>query len=297
MSDQGETMFEPSGSDLSTQLPPPLYDESIQQEPPPYPQDVIEDGEPKDETTGAEGDMEGDESAPETKSEGQAEDVPLAETSAFEDKTVRRAFVRKVFCILTLQLVFTFSVVCVFTFSTVVRKAVQKNIWIYVSSFIIFVLVSIPLNFAKSLRRKFPWNIIGLAIVTLSLSYVVGAMASYHDTRAVIIAMATTLAVSLTIIAFSAQTRYDFSCCYGLLLIMVVDLVMFCVFSSFYYVYITQVCYGCLGALLYSVFLMADCQLMMGMLSYRLDPEEYVTAALTIYLDIMLIFIYLMSRN
>ncbi|XP_061696005.1 protein lifeguard 1 isoform X3 [Syngnathoides biaculeatus] len=205
MSDQGETMFEPSGSDLSTQLPPPLYDESIQQEPPPYPQDVIEDGEPKDETTGAEGDMEGDESAPETKSEGQAEDVPLAETSAFEDKTVRRAFVRKVFCILTLQLVFTFSVVCVFTFSTVVRKAVQKNIWIYVSSFIIFVLVSIPLNFAKSLRRKFPWNIIGLAIVTLSLSYVVGAMASYHDTRAVIIAMATTLAVSLTIIAFSAQ--------------------------------------------------------------------------------------------
>ncbi|XP_061654517.1 protein lifeguard 1 isoform X2 [Phyllopteryx taeniolatus] len=296
MSAQGETMFEPSGSDLSTQPPPPPYDESVQQEPPPYSQDLLEDGEPKDETTGAEA-MEGDESSPDTKPEGQAEDVPLAETSAFEDKTVRRAFVRKVFCILTLQLVFTFSVVSVFTFSKVVKKAVQKNIWVYVSSFIIFALVSITLNFAKSLRRKYPWNIIALAIVTLSLSYVVGTMASYHDTRAVIITMATTLAISLTIIGFSAQTRYDFSCCYGLLLILAVDLLMFGVFSSFYYLYIVQVCYGCLGALLYSLFLMADCQLMMGVLSYRLDPEEYVTAALMIYLDIMLIFIYLMSRN
>ncbi|XP_061549854.1 protein lifeguard 1 [Phycodurus eques] len=296
MSAQGETMFEPSGSDWSTQPPPPPYDESVQQEPPPYSQDLLEDGEPKDETTGAQA-MEGDESSPDTKPEDQAEDVPLAETSAFEDKTVRRAFVRKVFCILTLQLVFTFSVVSVFTFSKVVKKAVQKNIWVYVSSFIIFALVTVTLNFAKSLRRKYPWNIIALATVTLSLSYVVGTMASYHDTRAVIITMATTLAISLTIIAFSAQTRYDFSCCYGLLLILAVDLLMFGVFSSFYYLHIVQVCYGCLGALLYSLFLMADCQLMMGVLSYRLDPEEYVTAALVIYLDIMLIFIYLMSRN
>ncbi|XP_057713751.1 protein lifeguard 1 [Corythoichthys intestinalis] len=297
MSEHGETMFEPSASDMSIQqVPPPPYEEPVQQEPPPYSQDLLNDGEPKGETTGCDVE-EGDQSSPETKAEGQSEDPPLAETSAFDDKTVRRAFVRKVFSILTLQLVFTFSVVCVFTFSPVVKRVVQKNIWIYVSSFLIFAIVSIALNCAKSLRRKHPWNLIGLAIVTISLSYVVGTMASYHDTRAVIITMATTLAISLTIIAFSAQTRYEFSCCYGLLLIMVVDLLMFGIFSGFYYLYITQVVYGCLGALLYSLFLMVDCQLMMGVLSYRLDPEEYVTAALMIYLDIMLIFIYLMGKH
>ncbi|XP_077415865.1 protein lifeguard 1 [Vanacampus margaritifer] len=296
MSDQGETMFEPPGSDLSVQQTPPPYEEPVQQEPPPYSHDLLEDGETKGETAGCDV-TEGEQSCPDTKAEGQSEEVALAETSAFDDKTVRRAFVRKVFCILTVQLVFTFSVVSVFTFSKVVKKAVQKNIWVYVSSFIIFAVVCIALNCAKSLRRKYPWNIIGLTIVTLSLSYVVGTMASYHDTRAVIITMATTLAISLTIIAFSAQTRYDFSCCYGLLLILVVDLVMFGVFSSFYYTHIPQVCYGCLGALVYSLFLMFDCQLMMGVLSYRLDPEEYVSAALIIYLDVMLIFIYLMGRH
>ncbi|XP_019748512.1 protein lifeguard 1 [Hippocampus comes] len=297
MSDLGETTFEPSGSDVSAQPSPPPYEEPIQQDPPPYSQDlVVEHDEPKGETMECNV-AEGDQPCPEMKAEGQSEEVPLAETSAFDDKTVRRAFVRKVFSILTLQLVFTFSVVSVFTFSSVVKKAVQRNIWVYVSSFIIFLVVCIALNCAKSLRRKHPWNIIGLAIVTVSLSYVVGTMASYHDTRAVIITMATTLVISLTIIAFSAQTRYDFSCCYGLLLILAVDLLMFAFFSSFYYAYIPQVCYGCLGALVYSLFLMCDCQLMMGALSYRLDPEEYVSAALIIYLDIMLIFIYLMGKH
>lgn len=44
-------------------------------------------------------------------------------------------------------------------------------------------------------------------------------------------------------------------------------------------------------------FLMVDCQLLMGTMSYRLSPEEYVSAALTIYLDIILIFLYLLGRR
>lgn len=66
---------------------------------------------------------------------------------------------------------------------------------------------------------------------------------------------------------------------------------------TFYYSYITDVAYGCLGALLHSLFLMVNCQLMMGMMSYRLDPEEYINAALMIYLDIVLIFLYLLERR
>ncbi len=46
-----------------------------------------------------------------------------------------------------------------------------------------------------------------------------------------------------------------------------------------------------------SQFLMIDCQLLMGTMSYRLDPEEYVNAALMIYLDIILIFLYLLGRR
>ncbi|XP_061835034.1 protein lifeguard 1 [Nerophis lumbriciformis] len=291
MSEQGETSIEPAFLDMPTPTPPPPYDEEGQQQPPPpYSQDSPEDPEAK-------GDAAECESSPDTKPDSTPEAVPLYESSAFQDKAVRRAFVRKVFSILTLQLVFTFTVVSVFTFSDVVKKAVQYNFYAYISSFCIFAVVAIALSCCQSLSRRHPWNIVSLVIVTISLSYVVGTMASYHDTRAVIITMASTLAISFTIIAFSAQTRYDLSICHGLLLVLAVDLLMFGVFSTFYYSYIAEVCYGSLGALVYALFLMFDCQLMMGLMGHRLDPEEYVTAALMIYLDIMLIFIYLLGRR
>ncbi|KAL6489705.1 hypothetical protein MHYP_G00000500 [Metynnis hypsauchen] len=222
--------------------------------------------------------------------------------SSFDDNTVRRAFIRKVFSVVTLQLLVTFSVVCVFTFSDTVKTAVRNNIWVYISSYIIFLVVALALSFSSSLCRSYPGNFISLSVVTLSLSYMVGTVASYHNTDAVIIAMGATLVISFTIIIFSAQTRVDFSICNGILTVLAVDLLMFGFFSIFFYNSIVQVVYGCLGALLYSLFLAVDCQLVMGRQKYSLNPEEYVFAALVIYLDIIMIFLYILmilgsSRN
>lgn len=226
-----------------------------------------------------------------------SDSTPLMASSSFDDATVRRAFVRKVFSILTLQLLFTFGVVCVFTFSSRVKEAVQTNLWPYVSSIVVFLVVAAALSFCKSFRRRHPWNIVGLAAVTLSLSYMVGTVASFHDTTAVVITVGATAVISVALIAFSAQARYDFTMWSGVLLVLLADVIIFGFFCTFYYSHVGEVAYGCLGALLYSLFLMVDCQLMMGTMSYRLDPEEYISAALTIYLDVMLIFLYLLGRR
>ncbi|XP_040910567.1 protein lifeguard 1 [Toxotes jaculatrix] len=285
---------ETPASDMSS--PPPPYPYQGEQ-PPPYSEAATMYSPPKTETTCVYQPASGYESFRDIIPEAQTDTAALIASSSFEDKTVRRGFVIKVFSILTLQLLFTFSVVCVFTFSKVVKEAVQTHLWAYFSSFIIFAVVAITLSYCKSFSRRHPWNIVGLAVVTLSLSYMVGTAASFHNTTAVVITMGATLAISLAIIAFSAQTRYDFTICYGILLILAVDLIMFGFFCTFYYSYISEIAYGCLGALLYSLFLMIDCQLMMGMMSFRLDPEEYVNAALMIYLDIVLIFLYLLGRR
>ncbi|XP_053537157.1 protein lifeguard 1 [Ictalurus punctatus] len=214
--------------------------------------------------------------------------------SAFDDKTVRRAFIRKVFSVVTVQLLVTFSIVCVFTFSETVKKAVQKNIWIYISSYITFMVVALALSFSTTLSRKYPWNFISLSVVTLSLSYMVGTVASFHDTTVVTIAMGATLVISFTIIVFSAQTRVDFTVCNGILVVLAIDLLMFGFFSTFYYSNVLQILYGCLGALVYALFLAVDCQLVMGRQKYSLTPEEYVFGALVIYMDIILIFLYIL---
>lgn len=283
------------GYDVSSP-PPPLSYSSEGQPPPPYSATPELYHPAKIEPTGTDQPPAGCESC-DVSPEALSDATPPIAPSPYDDKTVRRAFIRKVFSILTIQLLFTFSVVCIFTFSSVVKEAVQSSIWAYVSSFIIFIVVASALSCCKSFSRRHPWNIVGLAVVTLSLSYMVGTVASFHDTSAVIITMGTTMAITVAIIAFSAQTRYDFTVCNGFLLVMAVVVIMFGFFSIFYYSYIADVAYGSLGALLFSLFLMIDCQLIMGRASYSLDPEEYIYAALIVYLDIVLIFLYLLGRR
>ncbi|XP_034743775.1 protein lifeguard 1 [Etheostoma cragini] len=285
---------DPPGYDASS--PPPLYSYEGQP-PPPYSATPALYPPPKIDPTYKYQPTTGYVSFRDIIPEASSDTTPLIASSSFNDKTVRRAFVRKVFSILTLQLLFTFSVVCVFTFSSVIKEAVQTNVGVYISSVVIFLVIAIALSCCKSFSRCHPWNIVGLVVVGLSLSYMVGTTASFYNTTAVVITMGATLAISVAIIAFSAQTRFDFTICYGILLILFVDMIMFGFFCTFYYSYITDIVYGCLGALLYSLFLMVDCQLMMGMMSYRLNPEEYINAALMLYLDIVLIFLYLLGRR
>ena len=54
--------------------------------------------------------------------------------------------------------------------------------------------------------------------------------------------------------------------------------------------------YGSLGALVFSLYIVYDTQLMMGgKHKYALSPEEYIFAALNLYLDIVNLFIYLLA--
>ena len=53
--------------------------------------------------------------------------------------------------------------------------------------------------------------------------------------------------------------------------------------------------YGAAGALVFSLYLVYDTQLMLGgKHKYALSPEEYIFAALNIYLDVVQLFMYIL---
>ena len=53
--------------------------------------------------------------------------------------------------------------------------------------------------------------------------------------------------------------------------------------------------YGAVGALVFSLYLVYDTQLMLGgKHKYALSPEEYIFAALNIYLDVVQLFMYIL---
>ncbi|KAG1946830.1 protein lifeguard [Pimephales promelas] len=125
----------------------------------------------------------------------------------WEDKSIRQAFIRKVFLVLTVQLLVTFSFVSIFTFSSDVKLFVRRNRWTYYVSYAIFFVSLIVLSCCGEFRRRHPWNLVALSILTLSLSYMVGMIASFYNTDTVIMAVGITTFVCFTVVLFSLQVR------------------------------------------------------------------------------------------
>jgi FtsH-binding integral membrane protein len=54
--------------------------------------------------------------------------------------------------------------------------------------------------------------------------------------------------------------------------------------------------YASAGALIFSMYIVYDTQLMMGgKHKYSISPEEYVFASLSLYLDVINLFLYILS--
>lgn len=82
----------------------------------------------------------------------------------------------------------------------------------------------------------------------------------------------------------------------GILLALVVVLLMAGIVAICVRGKIMQIIYASLGALVFSAYLVFDTQLMLGgKHKYSISPEEYIFAALNLYLDIVNIFIYVLA--
>ncbi|XP_053287950.1 glutamate receptor, ionotropic, N-methyl D-aspartate-associated protein 1b (glutamate binding) [Pleuronectes platessa] len=224
---------------------------------------------------------------------------PFHENNDFDfgldNKTIRRAFIRKVFLVLTAQLMVTFAFVAVFTFVDEVKMFVLVNTWTYMVSYAVFFVSVCVISCCGSVRRRHPWNLVALSILTLSMSYMVGMIASFHETESVIMAVGITAVVCFTVVLFSLQTKYDFTSCHGVLFVCLIVLIFFGILCIFIRNRILHIVYAGLGALLFTCFLAVDTQLLLGNKELALSPEEYIFAALTLYTDIINIFLYILA--
>ncbi|XP_029770007.1 protein lifeguard 1, partial [Terrapene carolina triunguis] len=177
------------------------------------------------------------------------QDFPITH---WDDKSIRQAFIRKVFLVLTLQLSVTLAFVAIFTFVKGMKGFVRRNVWMYYVSYAIFFISLIVLSCCGEFRRKYPWNLVALSILTLSLSYMVGMIASFYQTDAVIMAVGITAIVCFTVVLFSLQTKYDFTSCRGVLIVCLVVLILFSILCIFIRNRIMDIVYASLGALLFT---------------------------------------------
>uniref|UniRef100_A0A4W4F2L3 Glutamate receptor, ionotropic, N-methyl D-aspartate-associated protein 1b (glutamate binding) n=1 Tax=Electrophorus electricus TaxID=8005 RepID=A0A4W4F2L3_ELEEL len=227
--------------------------------------------------------------------------IPFFQNKIFQSLFVLH-FSTQVFLVLTVQLTVTFSFVALFTFNTNIKAFVRQNSWTYWVSYLIFIIPLISISCCGEFRRKHPWNMVALSILTLSMSYMTGMIASFYDTYTVIMAVGITVVVCFTVVVFSLQSKYDFTSCVGVLFVCMIVLFVFGILCIFIRNNILQIVYASLGALIFTCFLAVDTQLLLGNKKLSLNPEEYVFGALNLYLDIINIFLFILqivgrSRN
>ncbi|GMG22433.1 unnamed protein product [[Candida] boidinii] len=117
---------------------------------------------------------------------------------------IRQLFIRKVYTLLSLQLLVTFISGFIISVNDPVKQFCLNNVWLlWVSIGGSFVFLG--LAYWKS--RSYPWNLLSLLGFTLCESYLVGLVSALSDSQAVVEAVLITMFVSLVCLLVKAMDR------------------------------------------------------------------------------------------
>ncbi|XP_042897383.1 protein lifeguard 2 isoform X3 [Parasteatoda tepidariorum] len=189
--------------------------------------------------------------------------------SSISEKAIGKAFIRKVFSVLMVQLAITVGVICLFLHSDSVRNYTAKHAeMISVALFMTFMWM-IAMTYCKYVGRTFPLNFICLFLYTFAESFRIGVHAGAYEAEEVMWAAGICAFIFSGLTASALQTK------------------------------IIQLAYACVFPLLFSMYLGFDTQLLIGghhkyLISpeeyifekYWLSPATYIFIALKLYLDI-----------
>jgi FtsH-binding integral membrane protein len=217
--------------------------------------------------------------------------------SGLGNKEIRRVFIRKVYFILMIQLLITFGIIALFHFTPAIRAYVQhpEGRWLYWTSYGVFLVTYLVLICSKSAARRFPFNLILLALLTIAMGYMMGMISAMYTIDSVLVAVGITVVVCLGVTLFSFQTKYDFTSCFGVMFVISIALLGFGIVAIFSRSPIMYTVYAGLGAVAFSIFLAVDTQLIMGGKRHEISAEDHIFASLMLYIDIVYIFIFILS--
>ncbi|EFN57628.1 hypothetical protein CHLNCDRAFT_59619 [Chlorella variabilis] len=217
--------------------------------------------------------------------------MPLYPGADSLDNALRWGFIRKVYGIIAVQLVLTTMVAATVVMNASVQHFLLQNFGIQIALLLVSILALIPLYIW---RTTHPHNLIMLGIWTTLFSVTVGMTCSFYQPAIVLEALFLTAAVvlGLTLYAFHATRQgtdltFMGPALYGCLLAMVVWSFIQLIFPPGP---VGRTIFALLGAILFSFYLVFDTQLLIS----RFDLDDYIWAAITIYLDIINLFLYLL---
>ncbi|XP_056654385.1 protein lifeguard 4 isoform X2 [Monodelphis domestica] len=200
---------------------------------------------------------------------------------------IRMGFLRKVYSIVFLQVLLTTVTASIFMYFDSIQIFVHKS----PALILISLLGSLGLILALMLNRhKHPLNFYLLFGFTFLESLTVAAAVTFYDVYVVLHAFMLTTAVFLGLTLYTLQSKRDFSKLGAGLFAFLFILFLSGFLKFFYNNELVEVIFSAMGALLFCGFIIYDTHLLM----HKLSPEEYILAAINLYLDVINLFLHLL---
>ncbi|MEE6480439.1 hypothetical protein FKM82_012569 [Ascaphus truei] len=200
---------------------------------------------------------------------------------------IRMDFLRKVYSILSIQVLLTTVTAAVFLYFDSIRTFVHES----PALLLISVIGSLGTVIALTIyRHKYPVNLYLLFGFTLLEAVTVAIAVTFYEVAVVIQAFILTTAVFLGLTAFTFQSKRDFSKFGAGLFAGLWILILAGFLRLFFHSELVEVAIAAGGALLFCGFIIYDTHLLM----HKLSPEEHILASINLYLDIINLFMHLL---
>ncbi|WOK91564.1 hypothetical protein Cni_G00255 [Canna indica] len=212
-----------------------------------------------------------------------------------EPPELRWAFIRKIYSILAIQMLLTVAVAAVVVSVPSVSLFFVSSgagLGLYIFLIILPFIVLCPLYYYY---QHHPWNYILLGIFTVSISFAVGLTCAFTSGKVILESAILTavVVVSLTLYTFWAASRgHDFSFLGPFLFAAIMILMLFALIQVFFHLgKISTMIYGALAAIIFCGYIIYDTDNLIKRYSY----DEYIWAAVALYLDIINLFLSLLT--
>lgn len=203
----------------------------------------------------------------------------------------RIGFIRKVYMILSSLMLLTTGVVAYIYNSPEVSTYLDRSPGIMILTMAVMVSIMYALGCYKEVARSVPINYILLFVFAAAQSMFVGCICARYPRNIVLLAVALTAAVVVGLTIYAFTTTSDFTMCGGVLLVAGLVLLVATIISFFIHNKILHIIISACGAILFSIYLIYDTQLVIGSGENALSTDDYIWGAMQLYIDIIQIFI------
>ena len=210
---------------------------------------------------------------------------------------IREGFIHKVYSLLFVQLLITFGFVVLANEMKTIKIFVASHFWIYLILEFLPLAIVIFFICKQEVTRTVPTNYILLFIFSISFGYTIAYLTLKYPKKNVYFSMILTLVVVLVLSVYAFVTKRDFTMLGGLLWTCLVILIVVTILAYLLNIRKLYAIINAFGIILFSIYLIYDTQLVAGKGERKLSEDDYILGVIMIYLDIINIFLYILSSS